>query len=424
MRSRPTECRDRRQGRTCLPATGWQRRSQTVFLVLRPANEPVDASVEKFVLGVWPIFDGERYLTSICNLSVTVGVASSSPCPLSQLVLLAEPRYFAGRPVQIMDIAYTLLEAENPITHTTKGTYRHAAGSRVLQRYDGLADVEVVDDACFKAHVEPSAAYRRLDVLLKESIRPGRRAAVRFCFVAGGVFAAAPDGELRFYLTMQSDFPICQMAPAAVYVPRTLALLSVASDGVAGGLDVFLYMPLGLEGDGFTIDPVARLLPDYDHLGRRMAQPRLKHCWSGQILHRSPGSLIEIGQRITIDGRFKRRHMSTVNNHFNHVNGNVFTAPVNGNVVNNRANLDVRQAHQSGEALHALEQLRGVISLHSTTQDAEIAQAHAGAIEAAIRDGRLSQAHGRLAALARACGDGAQIAAPVLEAIDHLARLI
>lgn len=396
-----------------------------MLLILTPAGEAAaNATTTKFVLGAWPQFTDGAYSTCVCNLALTVTVAPSSPRGLTALILLAERHYFEQDEPGTLDISHTLLDPGNPLTHTTNGAYRRSSpAGELLRRYDGLPDVRVLSPTRIAAHGDPHWPYVRFDIALAEPIAPGATAALRFCFTAPGLFAAAGDGLLRFHMRLQSDFPLCQLAPPETYRPRVLPLVNVGRDGVAGGLDVFLYMPLDYDGEDFTVEPIARLLPDYDHLGRRQPTPRLKFCWSGQMLRAGRGTLISLGDRITIDGRFVRRTHAMAQNNFNNVTGTIITGSHTGPLLNSSAaTLAAGDGRQ--EALRLLERLREALELEQDGAAGELSELHAEALEQAIRARHLGQARGRLRALGEGVKQLSATALPLLDTIEQIGRII
>lgn len=389
--------------------------------VKSPCDGNVDAILVKYVLSVWPQFVEDRYVTTVCNIALSVKVSEQSTSALTRLILLAERRFFSQVTPTAVDISHTLLDGSNPLTYMTQGLYRREPGSRRLAYYDGLPAVAVDCTSEITATAAPDWEFVRFEVALSRSVAPGTCAAVRFWFHAPGVFAAAEDGLLRFDLPVQSEYPLMQFVSSRVLAARALPMLTIGADNLMGGMDVFIYQPLEFDGDDFNYPPSSRLLPDYDHLGRRGAPPRLKFAWTGTSFKPLPGTPILVTDRIVLRGTFRRRnrmnHIVNYNNYGPGIAGNVSAGAIaqNGNAI---------AVENPAEALRLLEQLRDAVGRVSGDPASDAVALHVDDIEELVRGRRFGTARERVSALAEAAKSLSERTAPVLDLVERLTHVL
>lgn len=383
-----------------------------------------DACVDKLVLSAWPQFRDGHYVTTICNVAIVVSLAETSLARLPGIDLLIESRYLAGRSA-IRDITHTLLDASNPLSYTTQGAYRRDPGSDVLPRYDGLADVRAATGCAVSIARAARGPFHRVHVEFDRPVRPGGRRAVRFCFAAGGFFAAAPDGQLRFRLAFASDHPLGQFEDLTALRALEMPILNALAEGSAGGLDVFLFMPLEFDGEEFSSPPFHSLLPDYDHFGRQISPPRVKFAWPGVLLRPTPGALLIAGDNVTLHGHFRRRILMSAP-HIEHLtlngDGSVFFAPVTHSAVGAQAH--AISVEDKDTARLILEQLHQLLASAEPGPSTALAQLHLSGVDEAVAAGRWDTVARRLQPLADAVAGIAEMSAPALDLIQRITDLL
>lgn len=392
-----------------------------LFLPAKPSSAgTVMATMVKAVVSAWPrLSPAGAYAGTICNISATVAVEPSSAEPLRQLLFLL-PARLCAQAGALLDISATLLDRSNPLSYTTQGRYRKAAGSDRLLSYDGLADVIVECASTMDIRWFEREPLGRISIRFGSPVVPGETRAVRFCFEAPSFFSESADGALHFHIPIQSDEVLRQQASDDLLERVNLPTLSVARDGISGGFDTFFYMPLEYEGERFSIDPVASLLTDYDHLGNQVDEPRRKFAWAGPNLFSRPGSIFGLGENFAISGVFKRRAPSMSNQqNVNNITRSVFIgSPVSGGSVSH-------QAAPVRDVLDLLEELRESARLLPVGDPrADLIDTHAIAIEASVREGESEAALRRLPGLRSAALAILDYSPRVIDLADRIGRLL
>ena len=394
-----------------------------MFVPLKPDTEySARPRVDKLVVSAWPQFVADRYAGTVCNVSIAVAVEALSPRPLQGLDLLVESRYLGHRR-RIEDITSTLLDPCNPLTYTTQGRYRRDPGSPTLRYYDGLPNVFADCGAQVGFVAEPAGPLARLRIRFADPVERGATRAVRFCFWAPGLFAAADDGALFFNLPFQSDSPLYQFGEPADLQRRQMPIVNVGADGLAGGLDVFFYMPLEYDGEDFSHEPFHSLLPNYDHLGRIVEPPRMKFAWPGVLLKPHPGSPLLLGDNVKLRGRFARRSRMTHNTYVNNGSGNLFAEQVSQSAVGPNATTVV-SPDDLATILRSIDAMRRLLDGAEGEPAAELALVHVDQLDEAVRGGRLDVARRHLQPLAEAAKGLLDVAGPVLDLIDRVSHAL
>jgi hypothetical protein len=385
-----------------------------------PEEGSCEATLDKLVVSVWPSFsDDGHYLTSVCNVSATVHVAETSRRGLDRLLFLL-PASLCVLQAGPSDISHTLLDGQNPLTYSTQGRYLKEPGADRLLAYDGVPDVAVDCAATIVLEHRPGDPMGRINVRFSRSIAPGETTAVRFCFEAPHLFAQSDDGALHFAFPIQDDSVVRQFVSDDVLEKINVPVLTVGDDEVSGGADVFFYVPLDFEGEHFTIDPVANLLPDYDHLGRRMPEPRRKFAWTGKSLFGAPGASIALGQNVCLAGVLKRRRPLVP------ADSSGTSGPI---LINSRVTGVVQGAgstSSSGVDTRAL--LKLVDRLREEAEplpaaEADLVKTHANGLETAVRSGDLPAARRRLGPLRKLGGAVLTQAPKVLDVVERIERI-
>lgn len=396
-------------------------------MLFLPAKSPragsIEATLVKAVLSVWPrVGAGGAYASSICNVSATFAVSPSSSTSLERIFFLLPAGIcaHAGAP---FDISATLLDRANPLSYTTQGRYRKVAGEDRLLAYDGLPDVIVDCASVLSIRWSEQEPLGRIAVRFGTPVPPGGTQAVRFCFEAVNFFSESTDGALHFQLPVQSDQIIRQQVSDEILERISVPTLSVGADGVSGGFDVFLYMPLDYVGESFSFEPAAGLLTDYDHLGRLIEQPRRKFAWTGPRLFNSPGKTFALGEDLVISGEFRRRtpkmpEGQTVNN----VAGSMF---VGSTVVGSPVTHQTLSTGSTAEMLELLAEIREQAGLLPTNDPrADLVQTHANAIGHAVEAGDMAKAQGRLALLRASAKDILTYSPGLIDLVEKVGKLI
>jgi hypothetical protein len=396
-------------------------------MLFLPAKSPragsVTATLVKAVLSVWPrIGASGGYAGAVCNVSATLAVSSSSPAPLERVLFLL-PAGVCAQAGAPFDISATLLDPTNPLSYTTQGRYRKAEGEDRLLAYDGLPDIAVDCESALSLSWSEGEPLGRLAVRFSTPVAPGSMRAVRFCFEASNFFSETIDGGLHFQLPVQSDMVIRQQVSDEVLERISLPTLSVAADGISGGFDVFLYMPLDYVGESFSLDPAAGLLADYDHLGRLIDPPRRKFAWTGPRLFKSPGKTFALGESLVISGEFRRRTPRMPDRQIvNNVAGSMF---IGSHITDSEITHQTLAGASTGEVLDLLAEIHEQASLLPAGDSrADLVQTHAAAVGRAVEAGNAEKARSRLALLRSAAGGILDYSPRLLDLVERLGRLL
>ncbi len=395
-------------------------------MLFLPAKSPVAGSVAatlvKAVLSVWPRVDSSGfYAGAVCNVSATLAVSPSSAASLDRVFFLL-PAGICARAGAPFDISATLLDPANPLSYTTQGRYRKAAGEDRLLSYDGLPDVVVDCDSRLSIRWSEQEPLGRIAVRFSDPVAPGGIRAVRFCFEASNFFSETIDGSLHFQLPVQSDLVIRQQVSDEILERISLPTLSVGADGISGGFDVFLYMPLDYLGESFSLEPAAGLLADYDHLGRLIDPPRRKFAWTGPRLFDSPGRTFSLGEALDISGEFRRRTPRMPDKIITNVAGSVF---IDTEITDSQITHQTLAAASTGEVLDLLAEIREQASLlPAGDPQADLVQTHANAVAQALEAGDPTKARSRLVLLRSAARGIVDYSPRVLDVVERVGRLL
>ncbi len=396
-------------------------------MLFLPAKSPragsVAATLVKAVLSVWPrVGVSGAYAGAVCNVSATLAVSPSSTASLERVFFLLPARICAqaGAP---FDISATLLDPTNPLSYTTQGRYRKAAGEDRLLSYDGLPDVAVDCESILSIRWSEREPLGRIAVRFSTPVAPGGTRAVRFCFEASNFFSESIDGGLHFQLPVQPDMVIRQQVSDEILERISLPTLSVGVDGISGGFDVFLYMPLDYVGESFSLEPAAGLLADYDHLGRLIDPPRRKFAWTGPRLFNSPGKTFALGEDLVISGEFRRRTPRMPNRQIiNNVAGSVF---IDSHIADSSITHQTLTGASTGEVLDLLAEIREQANLLPAGDSrADLVQTHANAVGQAVEAGDTKKARGRLAQLRSAARGILDYSPHLIDLVERVGRLL
>ncbi len=273
-------------------------------------DEDCVADIPKIVFSYWPYFTSNfHYRTAVVNISIVVSNNMNSPGGLHGIRLLVDK--YSINSDRIYNITQTLLEPDNPLSTTFSGQYS-VSKMRIstLSKYDGIEQVFVDTAAKYKITRKQGLDIDMLDIYFSKLLLPGKRTAVRFLYTSKQMFDKDRFGTLHFYIPFL-DYRILEKYLSEENVLKLLIpVWSTVDEKRNGGLNIFFYMPLEYRGEEFGVDPVARLRPNYNWIGKKTEAPYKKHCWSGARILRKPRDLpllIGIDNPLRLSGTFSLR---------------------------------------------------------------------------------------------------------------------
>lgn len=268
----------------------------------------------KAVFSFWPLLSQGRFARTACNISLCFRNLVVSPLAISSVCLIFRDRTIFRN--QVYDISATLLDRRNPLSYSFTGPYEKKPGEPLLLKYDGVTDVRVDSAALYRA--ESSFGVQELKITFGQCLKPGEIVAIRFLFVSDRVFTSDSFERLHFSHTIFDESLARPLMTDDEIERRAIPALTVCDAKSSGGLDVFFYMPLEFEGESFSVDPLRRLMPEYDYVGNPTEQPFWKHCWPAALLTKTAldePHYVRVGDRLTIAGTFEpvQKRMPIVN---------------------------------------------------------------------------------------------------------------
>lgn len=342
----------------------------------REASALVD--LPKAVFSFWPVLSRGRFARTACNIGLCFRNLMTSPLTISGVCLIFRDRMIEGN--RIYDISSTLLDRRNPLSYSFSGPYEKKPGESLLLKYDGVTDVRVDSAALYR--LESSFGVQELEVEFSQSLKPGEIVAIRFLFMSDKVFAVDRLERLHFSHTIFDENVIRPLMTDDEIERRAIPALTACDSDSSGGLDVFFYMPLDFEGERFNIDPLRRLMPEYDYVGNPTEKPFWKHCWSAALLTRTAPNephYVRVGDRLTIAGIFepaqKRMPIVSVKNR----DGNII---IGGTLINSSVSARGSfSGEESGAVKYLIEVLQGKVeALEIAEEDKDLILSQANSL--------------------------------------------
>lgn len=289
-----------------------------LFATKLPGEHAALLVIPKMVVSVWPLLYEGALLASAYNAAIVVHNLPASPINATGMRIYFPGNFVSNRKVR--DISWTLLDPRNPLSYNFSGPYRKRPGAPILDYYDGVEDVAVDLGARHEIFDGDGKDYQYIQITFSHSLPAAAKLGVRLLLQTRRLFFDGGDGSFHFSLPMLSESvaaPI--LGNSNLARAHGIPVLTIADTSESGGFDIFFYMPLSLRPESFNIDPVIRLLPQYDFMGRSTEAPLWKNSWPAARIHRSGRTVrsLQIGENTGVSGTYSLRERKpdvTINN--------------------------------------------------------------------------------------------------------------